>query len=108
MYAMTDKSRTVESDRFFKDAASGEWSYESSGNVEAPTNWFCLLEVDAHLREAWTYQIPASVEDGLYLVSIDNNGLVWAEQADTDEATRANYNELHKQYLAWEAGDDDE
>lgn len=105
MYGMTDKSRTVESDRFFKSIPA-DWFESDSGHVESPTNWFGLVEIDDDFRATWPsaevgQDIPASVENGLFLVSIDNNGLVWAEQADTDSATRANYAELCEQYAVW-------
>lgn len=104
MYAMIDKSTTMESDSFFKSLTPDDY-IDTDGNVEAPTGWFGLLCIDDAFRDAYGKDtgnfVPASVHDGVYIVSIDNNGLVWAEQAPTVEATVANYNQMQHQYAEW-------
>lgn len=112
MYAMQDKSRTQESDRFFKSIPA-DWYESDDGNVEAPTGWFGLVDIDDDFRQSWPSadtgeSIPASVEDGYYLVTIDNNGLVWAEQAPIRSGTLANFREKQREYSVWYNQDDDD
>lgn len=119
MYAMTDRSTTTESDTFFK-SIEWDWYESTDGEVEASTGWFGLLRIDDAFRYHWaqvvvgggTYPgrdpMPESIEDGLYLVTIDNNGLVWANQAPVEDATRANYQELIQQYADWLTSDEDD
>jgi hypothetical protein len=109
MYALTDKSRTMESDAFFKSIPPDFYQGgDGEGNVEAPTGWFGMVTIDESFREAWDGdQIPASVEDGDYLVTIDNNGLVWAEQGETKWATLHEYHEKVKEFRAWDEQDED-
>lgn len=103
---MTDKSTTMESDNFFKSIPEDLYE-DTDGNVEAPTGWFGFLVVDDAFRDAYGAEtgdfVPASVQDGVYLVTVDNNGLVWAEQAPTVDATLENYREKIREYSKWDA-----
>ena len=109
MYAMTDKSTTMESDAFFKSIPD-DWYEATDGNVEAPTGWFGLLVIDDSFRDAYGKEtgnfVPASVENGTYLVTVDNNGIIWAEQAPIPEATKANYGDKVREYQRWSADEE--
>ena len=108
MYAMCDRSTTSESDTFFKSITPDEFT-STDGDVESPTGWFGIVSITDDFRIMWSGdQIPASVANGTYLVHIDSNGLVWAEQCATSEATRRNYYEMVKQYIAWSEDPDAE
>lgn len=110
MYAMRDMSKTMESDRWFKSIPQDGYEM-ADGEVESPTGWFGIVVVDDSTRDYVGSETgdtaPASVEDGTYLVTIDNNGLVWAEQADTAEATRRNFHQKLDEYHRWLDQDED-
>lgn len=106
LFDLTDKSTTMESDSFFRHLDQ-DFFESTDGHVDAPTGWFGLLRVDASLRDAVGVAsgdfVPASIDDGLYLVRVNDSGMVWALQADVEIGTRFVFNELVKEYTDWAA-----
>jgi hypothetical protein len=108
-------------DDTFKIICQEGWSNDSSGNVEAPTGYFWLVECpDGSIDNQWqsllenvqselenygqTYITP---DPSWYVVIQDNQGIWFVYQALTQVgAERAFYN-LCEEYNKWE-GDDSE
>ena len=102
--SLRDGSKTMESDSFFR-SIPGDWFDTAEGDVESPSGWFGRITIDANLREVWANhgldQIPASVEDGEYLVQITSSGLVYAWQEDVSGSLDAYLSELVDEYSTW-------
>lgn len=113
-FPLTDKAVTDEEMAFFK-AIPADWYEQVDGNVEAPTGWFGLLEIDEQFRENWEQDaeegvgisMPESIQLGLYLVTIDNDGLIWAEQGDTRHATSTEFTHKCDVFRAWDDEDNE-
>lgn len=95
---LTDHADSRAKEVFFRDLDLD--SYErSSGDVEAPTGWFGLYEVAQSDRDE--YEEAPEVADGLYLVVIDSNGLIWAYQGLNEDHTRRAYEAREAEYGIW-------
>jgi len=111
-YRLIDKAVSREAQAFFK-SLPGEYFEKDSGNVEAPTCWFGLVEVDKEIRDLYLLDtpdepVPDEVADGRYLVQIDNNGIVWAYQTDTDATDLGvEYMRLEQEFARWDRQDSD-
>lgn len=100
-----DRSDTMDKDRFFKFFDEGVYEH-TSGEVDAPTGWFGLLVIDRHQRDEYgkdTGDIVPEVADGLYLVVINDQGLVWAYQHESgdDEKLYEQFRSLQIDYSRW-------
>lgn len=100
-----DRSTSMATDRFFKFFDEGVYEH-TSGEVDAPTGWFGLLMIDQHQRDCYgedTGEVIPEVENGLYLVVINDQGLVWAYQHESgdDEKLYAQFRSLVIDYSNW-------
>ena len=107
MFTVTDKSTDTDKDRFFKSIPP-DWYEEESGDVESPQGWFGLVKVNSDMiGKDDIHPIPAGLDDGLYLVVVDNAGLIWAFQGDgeTQEEsaliTRWSFNQRAQAFCQW-------
>lgn len=107
--ALQDKSTTQALDSFFRGVSPG-WYVTDDGTVEAPTGWFGLLRIDTEFRQAHSStsikrensEMPEGhVPDGLYLVIIENSGVVWAYHSETEAEVLNRYAEMSREYSEW-------
>jgi hypothetical protein len=83
-----DYARSSDEQSFFKSIPE-DWYEKTDGNVESPSGWFGVVYVDTEMRIRFglseNVRIPSTIPDGSYFVTIDNNGLIWAEAYSRDE-----------------------
>lgn len=107
------KELASEHDDTFKLICQEGWANQSSGNVEAPTGYYWLVEVTADGAEqdfmgtvqselekyGQTYIYP---DTGWYVVVQDNQGIWFVYEVPSETAARDIYSRLEAEYLAWD------
>lgn len=97
-------------DEFFK-FISPDFETASSGNVDAPTGYFAVYEVDEAVVNACQDEFGAVLPPGdqsqvpgfgWYLVVSDSLGFVWV-YSDTQTKVQAAYDQLQHDFALWDA-----
>lgn len=101
---LIDGSRSMEADTFFR-GIEPDWYTQETGNVESPTGWFGVVTIDQEFRLNSGYEIPASVQDGTYLVQITSSGVVFAWTVDVAALLMAAYSGMEQEYHEWDNQD---
>lgn len=114
LWEHADHLASSRTDRFFRQMTS-EWGppYAADGDVEAPTGWFCMLQVvraevaefAAQDGDPWITE-RRNLSLGWYAVIQDNLGFVYAfYYGEGDKARQAlseDFDKVADQYYRWE------
>lgn len=110
----TVKELASEHDDTFKLICQEGWANQSSGNVEAPTGYFWLVEapVNDSSWEDFLGRVQSELENygqtfiapnfGWYLVVQDNDGIWFVYECINEIEAREAYQILENQYSEWE------
>lgn len=86
-YELIDTATTPDRTTFFKTIPQ-HWYNDFSGDVEAPTGWFGVVDVDRDLcdevDDILKRETRTEITYGLYLVVINSDGLLWAYTVDAE------------------------
>lgn len=101
-------------DRTVRELTTLDDTLASSGNVEAPTGWFAILEItsDAYQRTVemgWLQENgleqPDLPDGGWYLYTQDNNGLSMVYECEDGDHADELYSLLEERYSEYELGE---
>jgi hypothetical protein len=91
---------------------------ETSGNSEAPTGWFARFSIDFSELDSLAENFAEEVElsgltdiravVGHWLITENDQGAVFIESFDTEEALKARFDELDAEYSEWDIDEIDE
>lgn len=107
MFDNADYVAAAQADPFLKEISMD--ADRDTGHVEAPTGWVAWVMVSSVDIARWVSRegdpwmsVTRNFAPGLYLVQIDNNGLVWGHHYGTTEKAEADFAVIEDEYAAWD------